>query len=63
MVKKMNDTTQKWKLWEVYILPNNQPAIELGDYYAVSKESAMEMAAVDNMTKVDENWGANLKNE
>jgi len=49
------------KLWEVYIHPNNQPSIPLGDYYAESAALAMELAAVNNMIKVDDCWGASLK--
>jgi hypothetical protein len=50
-------------LWEVYILPNNQPTIELGDYYAVSAKVAMELAAIDNQVSVDDCWGARLKSK
>ena len=49
------------KLWEVYILPNNQPTIELGEYYAISETAAVELAAVDNQTTSDDCWGARLK--
>lgn len=59
-MKKKSDIMDV-RLWHVYILPNNQPPIEVGDYYAVNAETAMEMAAVDNQTQVDENWGAELK--
>jgi hypothetical protein len=58
--------TEKMKevhLWEVYILPNNQPTIKLGNYYAISAEAAMEMAAVDNQTSVDDCWGARKKSK
>ena len=46
------------KLWRVYILPNNQPTIDLGDYYAISAKRAMELASVDLQIPIDENWGA-----
>ena len=49
------------KLWEVYILPNNQPTIELGEYYAICETAAVELAAVDNQTTSDHCWGARLK--
>jgi len=55
--------SDKIRLWKVYILPNNQPTIVLGDYYATSAKAAMEMASVDVNIKIDEDCGAMLKNE
>jgi hypothetical protein len=57
----ITNTFGKIHPWEVYILPNNQPIIELGEYYAVNSKIAMEMAAVNNQISIDENWGARLK--
>jgi hypothetical protein len=54
---------QDINLWVVYILPNNQPSIRLGEYYAVSRKIAIEMASVDNNVPVDDSFGAILKSE
>lgn len=59
---KFKKKTKNIELYNVYILPNNQPAIKLGQYYAIDTSAAMEMAAIDNQISVDENWGAELAN-
>lgn len=46
--------TKTKQLWEVSILPNNQPPILLGEYYAASAKTAMELAAIDNEIPVDD---------
>lgn len=56
----MKESDKITQLWEVSIWPNNQPPILLGEYYAASAETAMELAAIDNQIKVDECFHAEL---
>jgi len=56
MTKKFIPNTLKH--WKVFILPNNQPDIFVGNYYAKTRELAIEIAATDNQVNSDENWDA-----
>lgn len=49
---------RKMRLWRVYILPNNQPEIILGSYYAPTAELAQLAASIDQKIEIDDCWGA-----
>ena len=51
MTKKFIPNTLKH--WKVFILPNNQPDIFVGNYYAKTRELAIEIAATDNQVNSD----------
>jgi len=62
-MKTKQRKTEELYEWNVYILPNNQPSIFLGSYYAKNRKIAIEMASVDNQVPVDDCFGAILKSE
>ncbi len=48
----------KLNKYRVFIMPNNQQLITLGEYTATSKKEAFQIAADDHNIKVDENFAA-----
>ena len=56
--KKPKGKSRLMRRWEVYILPNNQPQIILGSYYAPNAKLAQIAASIDLEVEIDDCWGA-----
>ena len=56
--KKAKSKSRKMRRFQIYILPNNQPEIILGSYYAPDAELAKIAASIDLEVEIDDYWGA-----